>query len=356
MSGLQHPQKSLLKVVILGDAGVGKTSLVKQYVNGIFDPQYKPTIGADFLTKDVTLPDGRHLKLQIWDTAGQERFRSIAVSFYRGADACVLVYDICDIKTFKNLEMWMKEFLENVGTDISKEDFPFVVLGNKADKSEEVSVTKTRAEAWCRSKENVTLFETSALLKQNINEAFDKIVKASSTRLLASGRRLPSVSMVDVQDLDTNVEDTQVLEDNKAPEKKPTQNKESGNPSEVQEQKYEVKEEEQRTSNPVESDESSKRESEGHKKDRKMQGRRSSFQGSQGSSKGSDTDNQGSQANSNHQNINNSARNKRRKSNPRSVSSRDREDVQSRNGTMDNIRLDDYDSSGSDSPRGCCGI
>ena len=94
--------KKTLKIVILGDSGVGKTSLMNRFSTGKFTGQYKATIGADFLSKDnVIVTDNflgqRHLvTLQIWDTAGQERFQSLGVGFYRGADACLLVYDITD--------------------------------------------------------------------------------------------------------------------------------------------------------------------------------------------------------------------------------------------------------------------
>ena len=87
---MAHRQKVLLKVIVLGDSGVGKTSLMNQYVNRKFTNQYKATIGADFLTKEVMIED-KLVTMQIWDTAGQERFQSLGVAFYRGADACVLV-------------------------------------------------------------------------------------------------------------------------------------------------------------------------------------------------------------------------------------------------------------------------
>merc|ERR1740130_1908566 len=96
-------KKVLLKVIILGDSGVGKTSLMNQYVNKKFSNQYKATIGADFLTKEVTVDD-RLVTMQIWDTAGQERFQSLGVAFYRGADSCVLVFDVNVAKTFENLD------------------------------------------------------------------------------------------------------------------------------------------------------------------------------------------------------------------------------------------------------------
>jgi Ras-related protein Rab-7A len=136
--------KKTLKIVILGDSGVGKTSLMNRYAHGKFTGQYKATIGADFLSKDDVVVEtyaGRSLcTLQIWDTAGQERFQSLGAGFYRGADACLLVYDVTDPHSLDNLDHWRKEFLDQVGFggvgglgDASAQ-FPFVVLGNKIDK------------------------------------------------------------------------------------------------------------------------------------------------------------------------------------------------------------------------------
>ena len=82
-------KKVLLKVIILGESGVGKTSLMNQYVNKKFSNHYIATIGADFLTKDIIVDDYL-VTMQIWDTAGQERYQSLGVAFYRGADCCVL--------------------------------------------------------------------------------------------------------------------------------------------------------------------------------------------------------------------------------------------------------------------------
>ena len=103
-------------MIILGDSGVGKTSLMNQYVNNKFSEQYKATIGADFCTKDVTIDD-KLVTLQIWDTAGQERFQSLGVAFFRGADACILVYDMTNPKSFESLDKWRKDFLQNVSDD-----------------------------------------------------------------------------------------------------------------------------------------------------------------------------------------------------------------------------------------------
>mmetsp|Transcript_3964 Transcript_3964/g.4596 ORF Transcript_3964/g.4596 Transcript_3964/m.4596 type:complete len:205 (-) Transcript_3964:215-829(-) len=172
---MSHRKKVLLKVIILGDSGVGKTSLMNQYVHKRFSNQYKATIGADFLTKEVMIDD-KLVTLQIWDTAGQERFQSLGVAFYRGADSCVLVYDITDAKSFDNLESWMDEFLVHAAPR-NADTFPFVVLGNKADMSQKRQVSASKAKAWCSSKADIPMFETSAKEALNVEQAFHTIAK-----------------------------------------------------------------------------------------------------------------------------------------------------------------------------------
>uniref|UniRef100_A0A7N0UPY9 Ras-related protein Rab-7b n=1 Tax=Kalanchoe fedtschenkoi TaxID=63787 RepID=A0A7N0UPY9_KALFE len=124
-------KRVLLKVIVLGDSGVGKTSLMNQYVNKKFREQYKATIGADFVTKELQVDD-KHVTLQIWDTAGQERFQSLGAAFYRGADCCVLVYDVNAPKSFETLRKWHEEFLKQADP-VDPSTFPFVVIGNKVD-------------------------------------------------------------------------------------------------------------------------------------------------------------------------------------------------------------------------------
>jgi Ras-related protein Rab-7A len=143
--------KSLQKIIILGNSGVGKTSLMERYVAAKFSAQYKTTIGADFSTKDVQIGD-ELVTLQIWDTAGQERFQSLGVAFYRGADACVLVYDVSDAGTFAKLEGWREEFIRSADIRDPK-DFPFIVMGNKADLDPSKHVVQSSAvKQWCDSK------------------------------------------------------------------------------------------------------------------------------------------------------------------------------------------------------------
>mmetsp|Transcript_17476 Transcript_17476/g.49130 ORF Transcript_17476/g.49130 Transcript_17476/m.49130 type:complete len:208 (+) Transcript_17476:75-698(+) len=163
-------RSTLLKIILLGDSGVGKTSLMDRYINKKWAAQYRATIGADFLTREVEIGN-KMVTLQIWDTAGQERFQSLGNSFYRGADCCILVFDVTIMKTFENLENWRSEFL--VQANIMDQDkYPFVVLGNKVDMEGQRVVTKSQAMQWCTQHNNVPFFETSAKNSTAVEDAF----------------------------------------------------------------------------------------------------------------------------------------------------------------------------------------
>ena len=127
-------KKCFVKVVAIGDSGVGKTSLIQQFENSKFTENFKPTVGADFSNKEITI-DGKIVMMQIWDTAGQERFQSLGTAFYRGADCCFLVYDITNKQSFDNVQVWKNSFLDKAQI-VEPDSFPFMVIGNKADLSE----------------------------------------------------------------------------------------------------------------------------------------------------------------------------------------------------------------------------
>lgn len=173
----------MLKIVILGESGVGKTSLMERYVEHRFSHQYKATIGADFFPKDVVIDD-KPINLQIWDTAGQERYQSLGSAFYRGADACVLVYDMTDARSFDALDSWRDEFLISAAPR-DPDSFPFVVMGNKVDVIDRARAVQTKkAQEWCASKGNVPmpLFETSAMDDINVEAAFEAVTRAALRR------------------------------------------------------------------------------------------------------------------------------------------------------------------------------
>jgi len=147
---------------------------MNQYVSRKFSNHYKATIGADFLTKEVMV-DEKLVTMQIWDTAGQERFQSLGVAFYRGADCCVLVFDVNVAKSFEHIDNWRDEFL-NQAAPTNPEKFPFVLIGNKID-LESRTITTKRAQAWCAGNANIPYFETSAKEAINVDQAFQTIAR-----------------------------------------------------------------------------------------------------------------------------------------------------------------------------------
>ena len=110
------------KVVLIGESGVGKTSIITRYINNLFKSQLMATPGANFVTKNVIMEDdNQSIKFEIWDTAGQERYRSLAKVFYKNAAVCVLVYDITRKTSFNELKnYWFKEIKENAQSNVSK--------------------------------------------------------------------------------------------------------------------------------------------------------------------------------------------------------------------------------------------
>ncbi|NWI18292.1 RAB7B protein, partial [Crypturellus soui] len=169
---MDSSKKVDLKLIIIGALGVGKTSLLHQYVHKTFYEDYRTTLGASILTKVVAV-DNTPLKLQIWDTGGQERFRSMVSTFYKGSDGCMLAFDVTDRESFESLENWRDDFLEKV---IPRElDFPMVVLGNKIDICDR-QVSEELASAWCKDKA-IPYFEVSAKNGVNVAQAFETLAK-----------------------------------------------------------------------------------------------------------------------------------------------------------------------------------
>merc|ERR1712113_818424 len=117
----------LLKMVLVGDSGVGKSCLLKRFASNDWDPKFISTIGVDFEIMTLSLLD-KQIRLQIWDTAGQERFHNITTSYYRGAHCIMLVYDVNNTDTFKNLTRWLQQI-----HNYASKDTELLIVGNKAD-------------------------------------------------------------------------------------------------------------------------------------------------------------------------------------------------------------------------------
>eukprot|EP00934_Nitzschia_sp_Nitz4_P008677 Nitzschia sp. Nitz4//scaffold203_size38902//36641//37453//NITZ4_007668-RA/size38902-processed-gene-0.74-mRNA-1//-1//CDS//3329541448//8667//frame0 len=165
------PYDFLFKVLIIGDASVGKSSMLLRFTDDSFDDHIQSTIGVDFKVKHLEL-SGKRVKLTIWDTAGQERFRTLTSSYYRGAHGVVLVYDVTRMDSFENLQQWLKEvhlYSPNNGDSVIK-----LLVGNKVDL--ERSVPRETAEAWARDN-GMMFLEASAKTKQGIQEVFTEVVQ-----------------------------------------------------------------------------------------------------------------------------------------------------------------------------------
>lgn len=116
-----------VKLLTIGDSGVGKSCIIQRFTEAKFDASYISTIGIDFKRKVIDL-DSKKIKLQIWDTAGQERFRNITMAYYRGAAGILLVYDITDASTFQSCRNWMGQIAQHASDDVD-----VIVVGNKSD-------------------------------------------------------------------------------------------------------------------------------------------------------------------------------------------------------------------------------
>jgi len=164
---------TLYKVILIGDACVGKTAILQRLVRNEFDPKSKPTIGVGFGSKVFKIgPDT--IKLQLWDTAGQERFRAVTNTYYRGSAGIIVVFDITDRVSFNNLDKWIDEAKSLV---YSTADVPVYVFGNKADRNIDRSVTTVESKDYC-NKKNVSYVEVSAKEDStNILHAIEEFAK-----------------------------------------------------------------------------------------------------------------------------------------------------------------------------------
>ena len=149
---------------------MGKTSVILRFTNGIFKDEFLNSIGVDFRSKDINY-DGKKIKLQIWDTAGEERYRTITSSYYRGAHAIAIVFDLTKLETFEHVKRWIEDI-----NKYAKENVLKFLIGNKSDLVEKRQVNFADIRAFA-SRMNTTYFEVSAKSNENINEFFEGATK-----------------------------------------------------------------------------------------------------------------------------------------------------------------------------------
>ena len=160
----------LFKILLVGNSNVGKSSLFLRFVDEIWKENFIPTIGVDFKIKSIKI-DNKTIKLQIWDTAGQERFKSILSSYYKGANGILLLYDITNVNSFKNLSNWLIDIEKNSSKDVKK-----ILIGNKCDLNELRKIPINKGKEFTDTY-NMNFIETSAKNNVNNNECFNILGK-----------------------------------------------------------------------------------------------------------------------------------------------------------------------------------
>ena len=165
----EEEEEIKIKIMLLGESQIGKTSLIQRYVKNNFNLSYITTVGIDFQLKQIKM-NNKSIKLQIWDTAGQERFKNITKSYFHSSDGFIVGYDITSRLSFTNVSTWLKEINENAPEEIHK-----ILIGNKCDLNEREVTTE---EGQKLAEENgMKFFETSAKNDINVKETFEAITK-----------------------------------------------------------------------------------------------------------------------------------------------------------------------------------
>ena len=188
----------IFKVLLLGNSNVGKSSLFLRFVDDIWNDTFVPTIGVDFKIKTLEI-DQKRIKMQIWDTAGQERFKNIIASYYRGAHGILLIYDITDKDSFKNLSNWLIEIEKNASKNVLK-----VLIGNKCDLEDKRAISFNQGKEFADTY-GLKFVETSAKKNLKVSEAFEtlgrEIMAANTDKKVAKERQNKKITVTKAQDL-----------------------------------------------------------------------------------------------------------------------------------------------------------
>jgi len=179
------------KILLIGDSGVGKSSLLMRFFDSTFAENASATIGVDCKIRTIDI-NGKTIKVQVWDTAGQEKFRALTSSYYRGSMGIFVVYDIADESSFQSLNQWLSEVDKYASRQVNK-----MILGNKADLATRV-ISLEDGKVFAES-QGIPFWETSAKTSQNVEEVFQEMVKAIKARVekepLASTKTITKLSL-----------------------------------------------------------------------------------------------------------------------------------------------------------------
>ena len=201
MSTSDQDYEFIFKVLLLGNSNVGKSSLFLRFVDDIWNDTFVPTIGVDFKIKTFEI-DSKKIKMQIWDTAGQERFKNIIASYYRGAHGILLLYDVTDKDSFKNLSNWLIEIEKNASKNVLK-----VLIGNKSDLEDKRLVSYNQGKEFADTY-GLKFIEKKKKKNLNVNEAFEtlgrELMSASEEKKIIHQKQNKKISVAKAQDLNIN--------------------------------------------------------------------------------------------------------------------------------------------------------
>ncbi|UCC21283.1 MAG: GTP-binding protein [Promethearchaeota archaeon] len=160
----------ILKMVLLGEANVGKTSLVYRFIENKFRENYKSTLGVNLLKKDMSIEGYGDVSAQIWDLGGQESFKSLRKLYLEGANGALLVYDMTNQKSFEKLDEWVQSFRD------ARDNAPMILIGNKSDLKNQIKINENESSKYA-DKNNMGMIITSAKTGQNVEQAFIQLTK-----------------------------------------------------------------------------------------------------------------------------------------------------------------------------------
>ena len=164
-------KSNVMKIVIIGDPGVGKSNIISQFSRGEFKLGEKPTIGVEFVKRKLEI-EGKEIELQVWDTAGQEKFGKVSSPFYRAAVGAIIVFDLTRPETLDHFHKWKRELYESADDSIS-----LIIMGNKCDLKNLRSVRKDDIDYIIEEGEGLKYSEVSALTGEGIEAGFKLLVK-----------------------------------------------------------------------------------------------------------------------------------------------------------------------------------
>jgi Ras-related protein Rab-8A len=177
----------LIKLLLIGDSGVGKSCLLLRFCEDQFTPSFITTIGIDFKIRTIDL-DGKRVKLQVWDTAGQERFKTITTAYYRGAMGILLVYDVCDEKSFNNIRSWYSNVQQH-----ASENVVLILVGNKSDMVDKRVISTEQGKALA-DELGIPFIESSAKTTDNVEETFFSLARRVKENVYSDTADKPAAS------------------------------------------------------------------------------------------------------------------------------------------------------------------